>query len=171
MLSESSFHQSTLTTGSGVYPMNSVIERIVEEGQGVAGQGKYVDSEVLSALSTFADSMTARSSAYEAIQSKETTIIEKACQSIQGHAEPERLMQEMALLLRHSALAMLMDDATVLMEGGLSWVQAMAEAQQQKELYVAASEQLMAAALKALTDEQGSLLHPLLKLIPQTLKS
>ncbi len=151
--------------------MNSVIERIVEEGQGTAGLGQYVDSEVLSALSHFADSMTARSAAYAAIQNQETAIIEKACQSIQGHAEPERFGQEMTLLLRHSALAMLTDDATVLMEGGLSWVQALAEAQQQKELYAVASEQLMAATLKALTDEQGSLLQPFLQMIPQTLKS
>jgi Phycobilisome protein len=154
-----------------VNPVNSVIERIVEEGQGMAGQGKYVDSEVLAALGTFADSMTARSAVYEAIQSKETAIIEKACQSIQGHAEPERLRQEMTLLLRHSALAMLMDDATVLMEGGLSWVQALAEAQQQQALYVEASEHLITATLNALTDDQGFLLQPFLKLIPQTLKS
>ncbi len=151
--------------------MNSVIERIVEEGQGTSGSGQYVDSEVLSALSHFADSMTSRSTAYAAIQNQETAIIEKACQSIQGHAEPDRFRQEMTLLLRHSALAMLTDDATVLMEGGLSWVQALAEAQQQKELYAQASEQLMVAALEALTDEQGSLLQPFLQLIPQTLKS
>jgi Phycobilisome protein len=151
--------------------MNLVIERIVEEGQGMAGQGKYVDSEVLSALSAFADSMTVRSAAYEAIQGQETAIIEKSCQSIQGHAEPERLMQEMTLLLRHSALAMLTDDATVLVEGGLSWVKALAEAQEQQALYLEASEQLVAATLKALTDEQGALLQPFLALIPQTLKS
>lgn len=151
--------------------MNSVIERIVDEGQGIAGQGQYVDSEVLSALSTFADSMTARSAVYAAIQNQEAAIIEKACQSIQGHAEPDRFRQEMTLLLRHSALAMLTDDATVLTEGGLSWVQALAEAQQQKELYVEAAEQLTALTLEALTEEQGSLLKPFLELIPQTLKS
>lgn len=151
--------------------MNSVIERIVEEGQGTAGLGQYVDAEVLSALSAFADSMASRSEAYAAIQNQETAIIEKACQSIQGHAEPERFMKEMTLLLRHSALAMLTDDATVLMEGGVSWVQALAEAQQQKELYAQASEQLTAATLNALTEEQGSLLQPFLQLIPQTLKS
>jgi Phycobilisome protein len=151
--------------------MNSVIERIVDEGQGMAGQGKYVDSEVLAALSTFADSMTARSAAYEAIQNQETALIEKACQSIQGHAEPQRLMQEMTLLLRHSALAMLTDDATVLMEGGLAWVKALAEAQEQQALYLEASEHLVAETLKALTDDQGSLLQPFLALIPQTLKS
>jgi hypothetical protein len=151
--------------------MNSVIERIVDEGQGMAGQGKYVDSEVLAALSTFADSMTSRSAAYEAIQNQETALIEKACQSIQGHAEPQRLMQEMTLLLRHSALAMLTDDATVLVEGGLSWVKTLAEAHDQQALYLEASEHLVTETLKALTDDQGSLLQPFLALIPQTLKS
>jgi Phycobilisome protein len=151
--------------------VNSVIERIVEEGQGTDGFGKYVDAEVLSALSIFADSMAARSKVYEAIQNQEKAIVEEACQSVNGHAEPEKLMQEMTLLLRHSALAMLMDDATVLMEGGLSWVRAMAEAQQQQELYVATSEKLMAAALKALPTDQGSLLQPFLSMIPQNLKS
>jgi Phycobilisome protein len=151
--------------------MNSVIERIVEEGQGTAGQGQYVDAEVLSALSLFADSMAARSAAYEAVQNQGKAIVEEACQSSASHADPEKLMQEMTLLLRHSALAMLMDDATVLMEGGLSWVRAMAEAQQQKELYVATSEKLMAAALKALPTDQGSLLQPFLSMIPQNLKS
>jgi Phycobilisome protein len=154
-----------------VYPMNSVIERIVEEGQGMAGQGKYVDAEVLSALSTFADSMAARSAVYEAVQNQEKAIVEEACRSVESQGEPEKLMQEMALLLRHSALAMLMDDATVLMEGGLSWVRAVAEAQQQRELYVATSEKLMAATLKALPDNQGSLLQPFLSMIPQNLKS
>ncbi len=151
--------------------MNSVIERIVEEGQGTAGQGQYVDAEVLSALSIFADSMAARSAAYEAIQNQEKSIVEEACQSVNGYADPEKLIQEMTLLLRHSALAMLMDDATVLMEGGLSWVRAIAEAQQQQELYVAISEKLMAATLRALPADQGSLLQPFLSMIPQTLKS
>jgi Phycobilisome protein len=151
--------------------MNSVIERIVEEGQGTAGQGQYVDTEVLSALSIFADSMAARSAAYEAIQNQEKSIVEEACQSVKNPAESEKMMQEMTLLLRHSALAMLLDDATVLMEGGLSWVQAMAKAQQQQELYVATAEKLMAATLKALPDDQGSLLQPFLSMIPQTLKS
>jgi hypothetical protein len=148
-----------------------VIERIVEEGQGTAGQGKYVDAEVLDALSIFADSMAARSAAYEAVQNQEKAIVEEACQSIKNHAETERLMQEMTLLLRHCALAMLMDDATVLMEGGLSWVRAMAEAQAQQELYVATAEKLMAATLQALPDDQGALLQPFLSMIPQTLKS
>jgi hypothetical protein len=151
--------------------VNSVIERIVEEGQGTDGFGKYVEAEVLSALSIFADSMAARSKVYEDIQNQEKAIVEEACQSVNGHAEPEKLMQEMTLLLRHSALAMLMDDATVLMEGGLSWVRAIAEAQQQQELYVATSEKLMAAALKALPADQGSLLQPFLSMIPQNLKS
>jgi Phycobilisome protein len=151
--------------------VNSVIDRIVDEGQGNDGFGKYVEAEVLSALSIFADSMAARSSAYEAVQNQEKAIVEEACRSVESHSEPEKLMQEMALLLRHSALAMLMDDATVLMEGGLSWVRAIAEAQEQQELYATTSEKLMAATLKALPDDQGALLQPFLSMIPQNLKS
>jgi len=142
--------------------MLTTFERFIDQAD-----GQFLRPEHLEHLASYNKSFTDRRETYGKIQKLETKLVEMVIKQA-GTIESSHA-QEITLMLRVAAMAMLLDDVTYFKEHYLEWQITQAQAYgSQARLYRHAT-LLQQALTKLLPAQQAQLLRPFLDLVCQAL--
>ncbi|MBD2178543.1 phycocyanin [Pseudanabaena sp. FACHB-1998] len=154
--------------------MLTLLENVLDRAD-----GSYIAAEDLQTLDRAIASWQQRRATYDLIQSKENVILAQVMQQIQITAPemvtkmtPEganKCNRDMALVLRYCATAMLLQDADLLKDRLLYWMQNIMVALQKQRLNDVLYRSLLKAVKENLPSENSSLLMPYLAIAHQWL--
>jgi len=142
--------------------MLTTFERFIDQAD-----GDFLRPEHLEHLASYNKSFAERSETYHKIQKLETKIVEQVLK--QSGQDDDARAQEVTLMVRMAAMAMLLDDATYFKEHYLEWQVTQAQAYgSQARLYRHAN-LLIQTLPKYLPAPQAALFRPFFDLICQAL--
>ena len=150
--------------------MHPELDKILNEAE-----SRYLKPEELKSLSQYVSSLPARLETYRQLQEKELEIMQAVASQLEAQlpqektSDLERSIQNAILMLRYCAMAMLINDESLVKERLLGWLDGIIEtydsSSRDSKLYRLLNQQLS----QALTKQQLSLLKPSLTIAEKTL--
>ncbi|MDX1977375.1 MAG: hypothetical protein SFT94_06845 [Pseudanabaenaceae cyanobacterium bins.68] len=131
-------------------------------------QDRYLKTEQLAQLETYVGSIPDRVTLYRLLRDRELPILELVAFKLEADltdAESKQLensIKYLSLLLRYGAMAMLMQDLSLVKHRLLDWVNQIVTLQDNREIYQQAQTLLEQALTKELSRPQLDLLKPFL---------
>lgn len=141
--------------------MNSKLEALFNEPE-----KRYLNSDELSSLSQYVSSVPERLNVYRQLRDKEVQLLQPVVDTIQqqmpdvAESTLERSVQNMMLILRYSAMAMLVDDLEFMDKRLQGWLPEMVKAFGTQAINQKLFELLNQKLTQALSPQQLNLLKP-----------
>jgi hypothetical protein len=135
---------------------------------------QYLHSQETAKLKDCTLSLKSRLEAYEILRDREIIIFQEVADQIstdfpQEKQILERVLKDWLLIIRYSAMAMLLNDATFLRHRLLEWLTDLVQVQQRQTIDRAISEVLQNQLEKILNSEQLALISPFIDQARNTL--
>lgn len=140
-------------------------------------ESRYLQPEELNNLTQYVDSLPQRLEAYRCLRDQEIAVVQQVADQLQVEmpleevANLERSLRNALLVMRYSAMAMLLNDESFLKNRLLGWLSQNTEAYNTRSIDTVLYRLLNQRLSQALTDQQMRLLEPSLTLAQNTLLS
>jgi hypothetical protein len=150
--------------------MHPQIESVFDEAE-----RRYLKPEELGVIGQYVDSLPIRLELYRHLRDNELTLMQQVADQLeaevsnQPQALIERSIKNAILILRYSALGMLLNDETLVKERLLSWLQETAQAYPSQAVDAVLYRLLNQQLKQNLSPQQMNLLTPMLTLAEETL--
>jgi hypothetical protein len=144
--------------------MQPIIDQIFDEAD-----GHFLKNEELSEINRYVKSLPDRITAYRMLRDREIEIMQKAADRLESEfpdestAQLERSITNALLLLRHAAMAMLMNDERFLKERLLDWLAESIQIHGTLALDTALQRLLSQQLERGMSPQHMSLLNPFLQ--------